>query len=312
MRYIILTKKVLIISMILIIACITSLFVFAGAGNAISTATSKKQLPIYCTTQSEKIASLSFDAAWGNEDTEQLISILKKYNVKATFFIVGEWVDKYPHSVKALSDAGHEIENHSDNHVHMPSLSKEQMIEEINNCNKKIEKISGKRPTLFRPPYGDYNNAVVDVVKSQGMYCVQWDVDSLDWKDRTADQIADRVIRKTKPGSIILFHNAAKNTPAALPKIIESLQADGYKIVPISKQIHKGDYYIDHEGRQVPKNAIITTSPPSVTTTTKVASTTAVPANVNTTSQINITSQTTTDSSTIFITTTKAKSKAPV
>ncbi|MGN0173444.1 MAG: polysaccharide deacetylase family protein, partial [Acutalibacteraceae bacterium] len=116
------------------------------------------------------------DAPWGNEDTENLIEIFKKYNVKVTFFVVGEWVDKYPESVKALSDAGHEIMNHSNTHPHMPQLSIEKMTEEINACNDKIEKITGKRPTLFRAPYGDYDNNLIDVLSSLNMYCIQWDV----------------------------------------------------------------------------------------------------------------------------------------
>ena len=140
MRYLILTKKNLIITLTVIALIILSLFLMVGTGPVSSASVHKKKLPIYCTTQTEKIASLSFDAAWGNEDTKQLIDILARFNVKATFFIVGEWVDKYPESVKALSDAGHEIQNHSDTHPHMPKLSREDMVKEIKSCNDKIEK----------------------------------------------------------------------------------------------------------------------------------------------------------------------------
>ncbi len=187
---------------------------------------------------------------WGNEDTQTLIDILGKYNVKATFFLVGEWVEKFPESVKALSDAGHEIMNHSDSHPHMSKLSREQMKQEIEACNDRIEAITGVRPTLFRAPYGEYCDGLIEVLDELGMYCIQWDVDSLDWKDISSQEICRRVCSNVVPGSICLFHNAAKNTPAALPSLIEQLQEAGYRFVPISENIYKDDYQIDHTGRQ--------------------------------------------------------------
>lgn len=161
-------------------------------------------------------------------------------------------MEKYPESVKALADAGHEIQNHSDSHPHMPELSVEKMTEEINACNDKIEAITGKRPTLLRPPYGDYNNTLIETLQGLNMHCIQWDVDSLDWKNPPSSDIVKRVTGKVKNGSIVLFHNAAVNTPAALPEIIEKLQADGYQLVPISELIYDRPYTTDHEGRQHP------------------------------------------------------------
>lgn len=169
----------------------------------------------------------------------------------ATFFVVGAWVDKYPESVKQLSDAGHQVQNHSNTHPYMTSLSREQMIDELESCNKKIENVTGKCPTLFRPPYGDYDNAVVEATESIGMYTIQWDTDSLDWKDNaTPESIANRVTSKVKNGSIVLFHNDATHTPAALPNILKQLKADGYEFVFISDLIMKKNYTIDHNGMQ--------------------------------------------------------------
>lgn len=216
-------------------------------------ASPKKDLPIYSVEKGEeKICSISFDAAWGNEDTHDLIQILEKYNVKTTFFVVGGWVDKFPESVKELNDAGHEIMNHSDTHPHMPKLDAAQMQQEIKACDDKIEAVTGKRPILFRPPYGDYNDAVVKNLRDMGHYTVQWDVDSLDWKNLSPDAIYDRVVKRVQPGSIVLFHNAAKNTPAALPRILETLTNDGYKIVPISELIYRENFTVDHAGKQIP------------------------------------------------------------
>lgn len=218
----------------------------------------KRDLPIYCVDRDDKVIAISFDAAWGNEDTQDLIDILGKYNVKTTFFVVGGWVDKYPESVKALSDAGHEIMNHSNTHPHMTKLSVEKMKEEIRECDDKIEAITGKRPFLFRPPFGDYNDTVVQTCREMGHYTIQWDVDSLDWKELGADAIVDRVTKRVKSGSIVLFHNAAKYTPAALPTILEKLQEQGYKIVPVSEIIYREDFHIDHTGKQIPNKKEMT------------------------------------------------------
>ena len=225
--------------------------VFWGQETVITVSGTARDLPIYCVGRDHNVVSLSFDAAWGNEDTQQLIDILGKYNVRATFFVVGEWVDKYPESVKALADAGHEIMNHSDTHPHMPALTKEQMIAEVESCDDKIEAITGVRPTLFRPPYGDYNNAVVGAMRDSGHFTIQWDVDSLDWKNPGSDAIVSRVLERVNPGSIVLFHNAAPDTPAALPSIIEGLLAKNYSFVPVSELIFTENYTIDHTGKQI-------------------------------------------------------------
>ncbi len=220
---------------------------------------STRQLPIYCVQKDYKVLSISFDAAWGNEDTQQLIDILDKYGVKATFFVVGEWVDKYPESVKALFDAGHEVMSHSDSHAHFNSLSADEIVADLTACGDKIEGVTGVRPTLFRCPYGEYDDHVINAVRSMDIEPIQWDVDSLDWKDLSAADITKRVTGKVQPGSIVLFHNAALHTPEALPGIIEALLQQGYTFVPISQLILPGecgrDYSIDHTGRQCPGGA---------------------------------------------------------
>ena len=163
-------------------------------------------------------------------------------------------MDKYPESVKALADAGHEIMNHSNTHPHLPQLSREDIIKEIQSADEKIGKITGVRPSLTRVPYGDYNDKVVDTLRGIGHYTIQWDVDSLDWKDLSSKEIYDRVTTKVKNGSIVLFHNAAKHTPQALPMIIENLQSKGFQLIPISKLIYKENFEIDHTGKQIKAN----------------------------------------------------------
>ena len=241
-----------------VLACAVAVAVMFGAVNApaVVASATQRQLPIYCVQRDQKMISISFDAAWGNEDTQQLIDILGKYDIKATFFVVGEWVDKYPESVKALHDAGHEVMNHSNDHAHMSQLSREEIIADVNACNDKIEAVTGVRPTLIRPPYGEYDDNVISAIRSMDMEPIQWDVDSLDWKDLSAAEITKRVTGKVQAGSIVLFHNAAKHTPEALPGIIDALLQQGYTFVPISELILPGecgtDYTLDHTGRQCP------------------------------------------------------------
>ena len=232
--------------------CICALCLLANLPAYVSASTATRQLPIYCVQRDSKVCALSFDAAWGNEDTQTLIDILDRYQVKATFFVVGDWVDKYPESVKALSDAGHEIMCHSNDHAHFNTLSADQIAADINACCDKIEAVTGTRPTLFRPPFGEYDDHVVTTVRGMGMEIIQWDVDSLDWKDYDAPTITQRVTSKVGPGSIVLFHNAALHTPEALPSILEYLLQEGYDVVPISQLILTGDYTLDHTGRQCP------------------------------------------------------------
>ena len=245
-------SKKAIISAVSLVMLLAVIFWASGSPAAVGVNAAERQLPIYCVQRDDKCVALSFDAAWGNEDTQMLIDILNKYKINATFFVVGDWVTKYPDSVKALADAGNEIMSHSDDHAHFASLSADEITANINASCDKIENVTGVRPTLFRCPYGEYNDTVIKTVSDMGMTAIQWDVDSLDWKGISADDIQSRVLKNVKSGSIVLFHNAAENTPEALTGIIESLLADGYKIVPISQLILSGDYTIDNTGMQCP------------------------------------------------------------
>ena len=252
-RYIIVTKKTCIIAIAIILSLIFAIIIFSTKDVIVATSQNTRLLPIYSTQrQNDKKISFSFDAAWGAEDTQILIDTFAKHNIKVTFFVVGEWVDKYPEMVKALHDAGHEIQNHSNTHPHLTNLSKKEIEEEITQCNNKIKTITGIQPTLMRPPYGDYDNKVIETTQSLGMYTIQWSVDSLDWKDLSADEISNRVKSAIQPGGIVLFHNAAKHTPEALPTLIEELLAEGYEFVPISQLIYQNNYTIDHNGMQIP------------------------------------------------------------
>jgi len=210
--------------------------VFAGADRLV---------PIYRVETQEKKVAISFDAAWGSDITPKLLEILKKYNIKTTFFLVEFWMDKYPDMTRRIAAEGHEIGNHSATHPNMGSLSKDEIVKEITETHNKIKELTGQNATLFRPPFGDYSNILIATCNELGYYAIQWDVDSLDWKDLSANAIYERVINQVKPGSIVLFHNNGKHTKDALESIIKELNHQGYEIVPVSELLIKGDYYID-------------------------------------------------------------------
>ncbi len=254
MKVITITKKgLLCIFSCLLIGVLTAIVATTSATQVVQTVSNERIIPIYYVDTKDKVCSISFDAAWGNEQTETLLDILDEHKVKTTFFLVGEWVDKYPESVKEIAKRGHDVGNHSDTHAHMTQLSLDEQKKEYDNCNKKISELTKKEVTLFRPPYGEYDNNVVSICNDSGMYCVQWNIDSLDWKDPSPQDMVTRIENNLCEGSIILLHNGAKNTPEALPLIIEAIKAQGYKIVPISELLPQGEYYTDHEGKMILK-----------------------------------------------------------
>jgi polysaccharide deacetylase family sporulation protein PdaB len=215
----------------------------------------KNDLPIYSVNLEEPKVSLSFDAAWTNEDTSEILEILDQYKVKATFFMTGEWVEKYPKDVKAIAAAGHDLGNHSENHKQMSDLPKNECEEEIMMAHNRVKELTGIEMKLFRAPYGDYNNKIVGTARECGYFTIQWNVDSYDWKDYGVDSILSKTVdnRKLGSGSILLFHVGTKYTAEALEKIIVGLQEKGYEIVPVSQLIYTGEYKVDQMGRQIEK-----------------------------------------------------------
>lgn len=212
-----------------------------------------KELPIYSVETDEKKVALTFDAAWGNEDTARILDILKKHDVRVTFFMTGGWVEKYPEDVKAIQAAGHDLGNHSENHKNMSALSEEEQKKEILKVHKRVKELTGVSMQLFRAPYGDYNDSLIRSAEECGYYSIQWSVDSLDWKDYGIDSIINTVIqnKELKNGAIILCHNGAKYTADALDTLLTDLEEKGYTIVPVSELIYKENYHMDVTGRQI-------------------------------------------------------------
>lgn len=237
----------------------TLVVVCVGAGkylaenSTVSSNVNGRELPIYSVETDKKQVALSFDAAWGNDDTQAILDILKKHDLHVTFFMTGGWVKEYPDDVKAIQAAGHDLGNHSENHKNMSQLSDEECKEEILKVHEKVKELTGVEMQLFRPPYGDYDNEVILDVQACGYYPIQWSVDSLDWKDYGVNSIVDTVLNheELKNGAIILMHNGAKYTKDALEEVITGLQDKGYEIVPVSQLIYKDQFHMDVTGRQM-------------------------------------------------------------
>ncbi len=228
-----------------------SLFASASDKNAAAASSSGTQsLPIYCVDTSEKKVAVTFDAAWGADDIPLILQTLKKHNAKASFFIVGEWAKLYPEQVKNIFEAGHEIGGHSYSHSLYGKLTKEQIEEDTEKCNKELSEITGITPSVMRFPSGDYSELAVKTVREAGLQPIQWSVDSLDWQGISKQEIIKRVVTKTENGSIILFHNDVKNTDEALDEVLTLLENKGYSFVGVSQLIYNEPYRIDANGKQ--------------------------------------------------------------
>lgn len=213
-----------------------------------------RKLPIYYVERDDKKISISFDCAWGNEYTSRILDETERYGVRCTFFTVSFWAEKYSEDLKRIA-ARHEVGTHSKTHPHMSKKSVDEISYELDYSCKVIENITGTPVTLFRAPFGEYDDRVIEIAEQKGLYVIQWDVDSLDWKNLSAKEIAFRVISKVKSGSIILCHNNGLHTAESLPLIFSDLQAKGYEFVPIGELIYKDGYKMGVDGAQIKEYA---------------------------------------------------------
>ena len=232
---------------------VAMLIIFSNIGNikSIQTSSVPKYLPIYNVKTDEKKIAFTMNCAWNADDIDSILETLKNNNVHITFFMVGDWVDKYPEAVKKINEAGHEIGSHSNTHPHVNKLSAEKNLEEINLSVAKIQKITGQKTNIYRAPYGEYNNTIIKTAEENGYYTIQWNLDTLDYKGLTGEQMWNRLKNKLENGAIILSHNGTKHTAASLDMLIKNIKSKGYEIITVSQLIYKDNYIINGNGTQI-------------------------------------------------------------
>lgn len=217
------------------------------------TSSTERVLPIYDVKTEENKVALTMNCAWSADDIDTILEILEKNEVKITFFIVGEWAEKYPEAVKKIYEAGHEIGTHSNTHPHVEQLDAQKNLEEIKLGVEKLQKITGEKTNLYRTPYGEYNDTIINTAKENGYYTIQWNIDTLDYKGLTGDEMWKRIKEKLQKGSIILTHNGTEHTADSLDMLLKNIKTNGYQITTISDLIYKDNYIIDNNGTQINK-----------------------------------------------------------
>jgi len=267
-RVFVITKRTLIIAVIVAVLLIAGILVavFTGGDQTVKTSAGAleeyelevlagrhKELPVYSVERPDKKIALTIDAAWEDDKTPFILSELDKEDIKATFFICGFWLDKYPDHVKEIFANGHELGNHTSTHPHMNKLDAAGIQKELSSFDDRMEKLTGRRTTVFRAPFGEYNDLVIKTARSMGYTPVQWDIDTIDWKeDRSAETILNAVIPKLHPGAIILCHNNGYKIEEYLPRLITAAKEKGYEFVTVSDLMLPGSTIIDVNGVMKP------------------------------------------------------------
>ncbi|MCB0214504.1 MAG: polysaccharide deacetylase family protein [Anaerolineae bacterium] len=203
--------------------------------------------PFSCTGEiawgdrTRNIVVFTFDAGSGNQSTIPVLETLEEHNLTATFFITGTWANSNQELLRQISEAGHEIYNHTYTHPHLTQISDKEIRDELTSTNELIESITGNSTTpFFRPPYGERNQHVLDVALAEGYCSVYWTVDALDWKESegvTSEQVKARIFNNLNPGTIYLMHLGDNITGQILDEVITHVQSQGFEILPLSKGI---------------------------------------------------------------------------
>ncbi len=175
---------------------------------------------IYCGDRDSNNVSLMINVYWGTEYLDNMLETLAKYNVKCTFFVGGQWVEKEPEMLKKIHDAGHEIGNHGYFHQDQGSLSYDQNYEEINACHQIVKATVDVEMNLFAPPSGDFNKATLQAAQTLGYSTIMWSRDTIDWRDKDRDLVYSRCTKGVSGGEFILMHPTA-HTAAALEDVLK-------------------------------------------------------------------------------------------
>ncbi len=220
------------------------------ASQAMQALANARNTPVYSVATEEKHISVTLNAAEGDEYIEGILDALDEAGVKTTFFALGSWADRYPDALKEITRRGHAVENHSDKHPHMNTMRSTDIRKDIESADSKIKTVTGSATTLFRAPYGEYNDLVVATARDMGYEVIQWSVDSIDWRDEGEDVVTKRVLGKLEPGAIVLLHTDSKGIVPALKRILAGAKEQGYEAVSLEKLLLPKPYTVDSLGVQ--------------------------------------------------------------
>ena len=235
---------------VILLFCAASVMITDNADTILTSTSAGKLLPVYKVDTKDKKVALTLNCAWNDSDIDSILQTLKDNDCKVTFFMVGDWVKKYPEAAKKIKDAGHEIGTHSNTHPHANNLDYEKNASELRESAKIIKETTGVDIKLYRTPYGEYNDTVIKVANENGYIPIQWSLDTLDYTKLTGEQMWDRLKNKLTSGDIILMHNGTEHTADSLDMIIKNIKNTGFDVVRVSDIIYTENYTIDVNGVQ--------------------------------------------------------------
>jgi peptidoglycan/xylan/chitin deacetylase (PgdA/CDA1 family) len=209
--------------------------------------TSRHQTPIYAVERDDRALALTFDAAWASGQLEEILAVLEKERVSATFFLSGYFLERYPDLARRIASLGHEVGNATFTNPHLTSLSAVEIANEIAKNHTLIKSVTGQEAKVFRPPFGEYNDEVIGRARALGYQTVLWSVDSMDWRNPAVDLVADNLARDARPGAIVLLHIRGRNTASALAKALPVLKRKGLKPALLSDLLLTKDYYVEKD-----------------------------------------------------------------
>lgn len=224
---------------ILLLGVFTTILLMRGDDSSVA---SRVLDPIYQGNSGEKAVGITVNVDWGEEYIPQMLKSFKENQAEVTFFVSGKWAEKNPELLKEMKAAGHSIQNHGYKHLHFNNISAEEASEQIRKAEEIINKTVGEKPRFFAPPYGEYNQQLLNVVAALDYELIMWSIDTIDWQRPDPATIVKRVSNKLHNDAIILMH-PTDPTVKALPAILEKIKQDGYKMLTIDKIIKqsKGD-----------------------------------------------------------------------
>lgn len=210
----------------------------------VETGASITKMPINKIDIKEKEVAISINCIENMDNINNILDTLSKTKSKATFFVTGEIVDKYPEEIKKIKNNGNEIGSLSNTYTSLKKMTNEEVLKQIQECNKKIENLTNEEPTLFRTPYGEYNNSIIETIQNENMEVIGWNIDSLDSNGLTDEKIWEQIEENLTEGSIILMHNEYIGN--SLENIITNIQKRGYRVNAVSDIMHKNNYQVDN------------------------------------------------------------------